>query len=463
MSEPIQDGEYRSSLTLSRMQRRVAATATLGACLAMLGLWACSGQPAASSNPAASGTAAAVSAVASALTTPNFSAEDWAWWRGPQRNGEASADQSPPLTWNESENIAWKTPVPGRGHGSPIVVGERVYLTTADESEQVQSLHCFERGTGKPLWATPVHVGNFVTGGNQKSTHASSTPACDGERIYVTFLNDDAISCSALSLDGTLLWQQQINDYVVHQGYGASPTIYGPLVLVSAHHKGGGAIAGLDRVTGEIVWRQERPATANYTSPIIVNADGRDQLVYTGCNLVASYDPLSGEPLWDMEGSTTECVTSTVTDGRLVYSTGGYPQNHVQAVVADGSGEIAWEKNVRVYVPSLLERDGHLFLVTDDGVAACWNAADGEELWKGRIGGTFSSSPVLVGDRIYVTDESGRTTVFRASTEKFEKLAENQLANVVFATPVIVGSRIYYRGAKLEGEQRQEWLYCLGE
>ena len=276
------------------------------------------------------------------------------------------------------------------------------------------------------------------------------------------FPNNNAIHCSALSLDGDLLWQQEINDYVIHQGYGASPTIYGPLVLVSAHHKQGGAIAGLDRESGEIVWRQQRPATANYTSPIILNAAGRDQLVYTGCDLIASYDPLSGEPLWDVEGSTTECVTSTVTDGNLVYSTGGYPQNHVQAVHADGTGALAWEKNVRVYVPSLLHRDGYLYVVTDDGVAACWRASDGEELWKGRIGGTFSSSPVLIGDRIYVTDELGQTTVFRASTEKFEKLAQNQLADEVFATPVIVGGRIYYRAAVIDGNQRQEWLYCLG-
>ncbi|MFO1093841.1 MAG: PQQ-binding-like beta-propeller repeat protein, partial [Planctomycetaceae bacterium] len=180
-------------------------------------------------------------------------------------------------------------------------------------------------------------------------------------------------------------------------------------------------------------------------------------------NKVASYDPLTGEPLWEFAGSTTECVTSTVTDGRVVFSTGGYPQNHVQAVVADGSAQVAWEKKVRVYVPSLLLKNGHLYLVTDDGVAACWRVDDGEELWKSRLGGTFSSSPVLAGDRIYATDESGRTTVFKASPEKFESLAENQLAQEVFATPVIAGGRIYHRAATIDGDQRQEWLYCLGE
>lgn len=401
-------------------------------------------------------------AVATAAT-PQFPREDWPWWRGPQRNGEAPAAQNPPLTWSDSAHVLWKTPIPGRGYGSPCIVGDRVFLAVAEPEPETQSVLCLNRENGEPRWSTVVHRGHFVAGGNKKSTHASATPACDGERVYITFLNDGGIHCSALTLDGDLLWQQQVDDFVIHQGYGASPTIYGPLVLVAADHKGGGAIAGLDRVTGSIVWKQERPATANYTSPIIVHAHGRDQLVYTGCNKVASYDPLSGEVLWEVAGSTTECVTSTVTDGRLVFSTGGYPQNHVQAIVADGSGTVAWEKNVRVYVPSLLLRDGHLFLVTDDGVAACWRAADGEELWKSRLGGTFSSSPVLVGDRIYATDESGRTTVFAASSEKFERLGENQLAQEVFATPVIVGGRIFHRAATIDGEQRQEWLYCLGE
>jgi outer membrane protein assembly factor BamB len=403
-------------------------------------------------------------AAAPAAVTPEFAADDWPWWRGPQRNGESAPEQSPPLNWSETENVLWKVPVPGRGHGSPCLVGDRIYLATAEEEpEQIQSVLCLDRQTGEKCWSTVVHRGKFVSGGNKKSTHASTTPACDGERVYITFLNDGAIFCSALSLDGDLLWQQRVDDFVIHQGYGASPTVYGGLVLVSADHKGGGAVAGLDRITGAIAWKQERPATANYTSPIIVEAAGREQLVYTGCNLVASYDPLTGDPLWKMDGSTTECVTSTVTDGQLVFSTGGYPQNHVQAVVADGSGKVAWEKKVRVYVPSLLMREGNLYLVTDDGVAACWRASDGDELWKGRIGGTFSSSPVLVGDRIYATDESGVTSVFKATPDGFEEPVQSRLANEVFATPVIAGSRIYYRAAVVEGDQRQEWLYCLGK
>jgi outer membrane protein assembly factor BamB len=134
----------------------------------------------------------------------------------------------------------------------------------------------------------------------------------------------------------------------------------------------------------------------------------------------------------------------------------------MSAVRADGSGKLAWENNVRVYVPSLLIQDGYLFGVTDAGVATCWLAATGEEQWKGRLGGTFSASPVLVGERIYATNEAGVTFVFKASREKFELLAENQLGNEVFATPVICGGKIYLRVAEREGDRRQELLYCIG-
>ena len=392
-----------------------------------------------------------------------FTAADWPWWRGPERNGHAAADQSLPLKWSESENVLWKTPVPGRGHGSPIVVGERVYLTAADEVHDRQLLLCFDRATGEIVWERVVHEGGISRKGNQKASQASTTPACDGERLYVNFLNHDAVYTTALSFDGEPLWQTKISDYVVHQGYGSSPAVYGPLVIVSADNKGGGAIAGLNRETGDVVWRHDRPATPNYPSPVIVHAAGKDQLLFQGCDLVAAFDPLTGDELWSRDGATTECVTSTVTNGELIITSGGYPRNHVAAIRADGSNEIAWENGERVYVPSMLMREGYLYAVTDDGVAICWRAADGKEQWKGRLGGTFSSSPMLVGDRIYATNEGGATFVFTADPEGFERLAENRLGDEVFATPAICGNRIYQRIAIRNGEQRHEYLFCIGE
>lgn len=393
----------------------------------------------------------------------HVAATDWPWWRGPNRDGIAEASQKPPLRWSDSEGVLWKSPVPGRGHGSASVVGERVFLATADHESEVQSVLCFDRQTGKPLWQTAVHRGGFEKKGNSKSSLASATPACDGTRVFVNFLHDGAVYATALGLDGKQLWQTKVTDYILHQGFGASPAVYGSLVIVSADNKGTGAIAALDRATGKIVWKQERPKFPNYTSPVILNVAGREQLLFTGCNLVSSFEPLTGKKLWEVEGATTECVTSTVTDGKLIFTSGGYPKNHISAVRADGSGTVVWQNLSRVYVPSMLVRDGYLYTVLDAGVAMCWKCETGEEIWKGRLGGTFSASPVLVGENLFATNEEGRTFIFKASPEGYTAVGENDLGTEVFATPTFCGSRIYMRVASMVDGKRQETLYCLGE
>jgi outer membrane protein assembly factor BamB len=390
---------------------------------------------------------------------------DWPWWRGPDRNGIADPDQSPPTAWSETENVLWKTNIPGRGHSAPIVAGERVYLTTADEDQGLQLVICLSKDTGKEVWKTVVHEGGLMTGdGNKKTSQASPSVACDGKRIFANFLNNGAVHTTALDLEGEKLWQTKITNYKVHQGYGSSPAVYGSLVIVSADNKGGGAIVGLDRATGDIVWKHDRPATPNYASPVIVKASGKEQLIFTGCDLVSSYDPSTGKKNWEIKGATTECVTSTVTDGEHVFTSGGYPDNHVSAVKADGTGEVAWRNNVRVYVPSMLLRDGNLYAVTDNGVLTAWKAASGEELWKHRLGGTFTASPVLVGDLIYATNEAGTTYVVKIDESGAETIAENQLGDdAVYSTPTITGSRIYMRVGKQTDGKRQEILYCLGK
>jgi outer membrane protein assembly factor BamB len=390
-------------------------------------------------------------------------AADWPWWRGPDRDGVADGRQEPPLTWSATENVVWKSPVPGRGHGSPIVVGDQVFLTAADHERQTQLVLCYDRRSGKLLWRTEVHRGGFTTAGNAKSSLASSTPACDGQRVFVNFLHDGAVWTTALSRTGERLWQTKVGDFVVHQGFGSSPALYGPLVLVSADHKGGGVLPALERTSGKVVWQHERPKLANYTSPIILRADGRDQLVLTGCDLVSGFEPLTGKKLWEVRGATTECVTSVVTDGKLVFTSGGYPRNHVSAVRADGSGMVVWENKERVYVPSMLVRGGHLYAVTDGGFAVCWKCDSGQEVWRGRLDGTFSASPVLVGERIYAVNEAGHGFVFRATPAKFDLVAENHLGDEVLATPTFCGGRVYLRVAVHKDGQRQEMLYCVGK
>ncbi len=272
-------------------------------------------------------------------------AADWPWWRGPERVGVANPHQDPPTEWSESQNVAWKSAVPGRGHSSPTVVGNHIFLATADEKQGTQSVLCYDRETGKQLWQTEVHHGGLMQK-NAKSSAASSTVACDGTSVFINFANSQAVYVTSLSLDGKLRWQTRIGDYVIHQGYGASPAIYQSLVIAAADSHAGGVVAALDRETGAIKWKHDRPKEPNYTSPILLNIAGRDQLLLTGCNLVSSFEPLTGNTIWEVKGATTECVTSTVTDGKRVFSSGGYPKNHLEAVFADGSGKIAWATDI---------------------------------------------------------------------------------------------------------------------
>ena len=280
--------------------------------------------------------------------------------------------------------------------------------------------------------------------------------------FYVNFANGGGAYTTALSRDGKIIWQTKVTDYVVHQAYGSSPAIYKDLLLVTADNKKAGVVAALDRETGKIVWKVKRPKKPNYASPVVLQAAGREQLVVTGCDLVTSLNPLTGKKLWEIPGATTECVTTAVTDGIHVYSSGGYPKNHVSAVRADGSGKVAWHNNVRVYVPSMIVHHGYLYGIADAGIAYCWKSDTGEEKWKGRLGGTFSASLTLVGNHAYAANEAGECFVFEANFKGFKLVAKNQLGDEIFATPVICGNRIYQRVAHRDGSERQEILYCIG-
>ncbi|MBL8795828.1 MAG: PQQ-binding-like beta-propeller repeat protein [Planctomycetia bacterium] len=387
---------------------------------------------------------------------------DWPWWRGPDRNGIAHAQQQPPLQWSATENVVWQSLVPGRGHGSPTVVGDRVFLATADDKQEIQSVLCYQRQSGKLLWQTEVHRGGLEKNGHAKHSHASSTLAGDGSAVFVNFLNRGAIYTTALSIEGKQLWQTKIVDYVMHFGYGSSPALYGGLVIVTADHKGGGLVAALDRGTGKVVWSEQRPRGPNHVSPIILPIAGRDQLMLTGYSLLVSLDPASGKKLWECKGPTSEGVAAAVTDGKHIFVGGVHPTGHIAAIRGDGSGTVAWRVSTGLYVPSMLVDHGYLYAVTDTGIALCLNAETGEEAWKVRLHGGFSASLVLAGKNIFATNEAGQTTIFKANPEKFELIGKNQLGEGGLATPSICGGRIYMRVAVQQQGRRQEILYCLG-
>jgi outer membrane protein assembly factor BamB len=387
---------------------------------------------------------------------------DWPFWRGPQQDGIADDHQQIPLEWSASKNIAWQAALPGKGHGSPIVVGERVYLATATDDEQL--LLCFDRNTGEQVWQCVVHHGGLIIEGNQKASLASSTPACDGEQLYINFLNNRAVYTSAVDLQGKLIWQTKVTDYVVHQGYGSSPTLFKTLVIVTADNKGGGAVAALDRATGEIAWRHGRAKKPNYVSPVVRHVDGKDQLLLIGTDLVGGLDPLTGKVLWERAGATTECVATTVTDGQRVFTSGGYPDNHVAAVQIGGEHKTVWENKTRVYVPSMIAREGYLYAVGDAGVVYCWKSDNGSEQWKLRLSDVpFTSSPVLVGDKLLVTDEKGTTYVIACQEKQADVVAKNHLGELVYASPAICGGQIFLRYVITEDGERKEFLACIAE
>lgn len=405
-------------------------------------------------------------AISAHAETPEASpSANWTQWRGTESLGTVANQFAYPTSWSETKNVLWRIPIPGRGHASPTVLGDHVYLPIATEDDEVQSVRCYERSTGNEVWQCKIHESGFANKSNrqmnEKASLASSTIASDGKLLFVNFLNDNAVWTSAVNLSGDVVWQTRICNYTVHQGYGSSPTIFESLVIVSADNKTGGAVVGLDRESGDVVWRHQRPKKPNYSSPVVHDVAGKQQLILTGCDLVTSLDPRSGQVIWETEGATTECVTTTPTDGVHVFSSGGYPENHIAAYAADGSTKQIWKQGLRSYVPSLLHHDGALFAILDAGIATCLDSHTGDVLWKKRLGGTFSSSPVLVGDQIYVTSEDGKTHIFTADRSGFDGLGENKLGTSIFATPTFAGGSIYMRIAEQTDTGRQEFLVCV--
>ena len=388
------------------------------------------------------------------------SADDWPGWRGPNSDGIATGP-AVPTKWSETENVIWKVEIPGRGHSSPIIIGERIYLETADEKEETQSVLCLDRSNGKSLWQSTLHKGKFERAMHKENTQASSTLTCDGERLFALFLNGGHIWATALDLNGHEIWKQDVGAFDSKFGYSSSPALYKSLLILAADHQQGGFVAALNRQSGEVVWRKKRPAKSSYASPRVISLGGRDQMILGGCNELCSYDPLTGEELWRTKGTADAGVGPAVVDGDLIFASGGYPEQNTLAVNA--SGKLVWEQKVKSYVPSMLTSDGYLYLVPDDGVFRCYEAKTGTEKWKQRVGGNFRVSPILSGGQIYTTDMSGKTTVFKASPDAFELVAENQLGTESFSSPAVSRGQLFLRVTDSSKGPRQEWIYCIGQ
>jgi len=406
----------------------------------------------------------AVGTVAAEKSAPvALDATDWPQWRGPNRDGIATGP-AVPVSWSDggkSKNIVWKVKIPGRGHSCPIVVGDRIYFETADEATQTQSVICLNRIDGQQAWKTDLFQGKLEQAVHAENTQASSTLLCDGEKLYAMFLNDRRVWCVALDLKGKEVWKQEVGGFASKFGFSASPELYESSVIVAADHQSGGFIAALSRSKGDLLWRKTRPKESSYASARVVTIGGQQQLVMCGCDLVAGYNPTNGDQIWSVKGTTSATVGTMVTDGDLVFASGGYPGRETVALTSDGS--VAWRNNEKSYVPSLLAYQGYLYMVNDDGVAYCYEAKSGKSQWKQRIGGNFRVSPVLSDGNIFTTDMAGKTTVFKADPEKFILVGENQLGTEAFASPAISDGQMFHRVADNSSGPRQEWLYCIGK
>lgn len=388
---------------------------------------------------------------------------DWPWWRGPSRNGIAG-DTPVPTRIGDNDNLVWKVPVPGRGHSSPIVAGDRIFLTTADTNDQIHSILAFDRKTGESLWAREVNRGGFPEKNHPNNTEASPTIACDGERVVATFYHHDKIFAVCLDLDGKPVWQKEVCRFRPRNyeyGYAPSPILHQKTVIISAEDAAESTLTALDRVTGERAWQITRSKNTSYSSPVIAHLAGKDQLLISGANKVWSYNPTNGKSLWSANGTTAATCGTMVWDKDTVFASGGYPGSETVAMKSDGSGKVLWRNKQKCYEQSMMATGGYLYALTDQGVAYCWRATDGKEMWKERLKGPVSASPVLTNGNIYWANELGTMYVFRATPDKFDLIAENQIGSDSFPSPAICGGQIFLRVGVGPRPERQEWLYCF--
>lgn len=398
---------------------------------------------------------------------PKLSAEsDWPWWRGPTRNGVVPGDKPVPTKFSDTENVTWRVEVPGRGHSSPIVVGDRIFLATADERQQVQSVLAFDRKEGKQLWKTDVSQGGFPARNHVKNTEATATVACDGERLFITFFHHQTVQATALDLDGKQVWQKTVAPFNPKQyeyGYAPSPILYRGSVIIAHEFDGPSGITALDRESGKQLWQTQRPNNITFSTPMVAKIGGKDQLLLSGSENVASYNPVNGQRLWSVPGTTAATCGTLVWNGDIVFASGGYPKAETIAINAKGTAKALWRNGQKCYEQSMITVGGYLYALTGNGIMFCWRATDGKEMWAQRLRGPVSSSPVLAGGHIYWANELGTWYVFKPNPQKFDLVAENQLGDEAFPSPAVSNGQLFIRTATGSRPQRQEWLYCFGK
>ena len=410
----------------------------------------------------------------------------WPAWRGPLATG-AAPHGNPPLDWSEKENIRWKVELPGRGHSTPIVWGDRVFLTAAvpygDELEPKYSgapgahdnlpvtrhhefvVFALDRADGKLLWNLTVRKELPHEGGHVSASLASGSAVTDGEHLFA-FFGSRGLYC--LALDGRLRWEKDLGRMQTKHGHGegSSPVLYGDTLVVNWDHEGASFVAAYDKRTGQQRWMAERDEVTSWATPIIVEHEGRPQLIISGTGRVRGYDLETGEVIWECGGLSANIVASPVAADGMVFAGSSYEKRALLAIRLDGAAgditdtdQVVWQRRHGTpYVPSPLLSEGALYFLSHyQGILTRVDARTGEDRPGAfRLGSLRSiyASPVAAAGRIYITDLDGATLVVSGG-EIPRALALNQLDDSFSASAAIAGDEIYLRG--------ERYLYCIAE
>ena len=419
-------------------------------------------------------------------------AENWPGWRGPGSLG-ISAEKGIPFQWDLSKNVRWKVAVPGLGHSSPIVWGNRVFVTTAasidpkqdnwqkgffsgerkpDAEEISWEVLCFDRDTGKLLWEQTAIRKKPANARHTKNSYASQTPVTDGTHVYA-FFGDQGMYC--YDFQGKLIWSRDLGSFTMRNGWGmaSSPVLYRDFVIQTCDQETGGSfIIALDKRTGKTAWRVERDEASSWSTPYLYLQGARPELIVNATRAIRSYDPESGKVLWECHGPSTSITAPTATSSNgLIFVSSGFIAEPVRPVTAFHPGAtgdltlkegetkseaIAWRQLMAApYIPSPTAYGDHIFVLLDQGFIACYDAKTGKEVYGRKridIGANFSASPIVVEGRLYCMSEDGDVYVIRAGAE-YELLAKSSLGEAVMASPAVSGGKVFIRALK--------HLYCI--
>lgn len=414
----------------------------------------------------------ALFALAFLFATQTSQSENWPGWRGPRGDG-TSNETGLPTEWDveSGKNIAWKVPIPGEGHASPIVWDDAIFVVSCLKEQQERVLIRLDRRTGKVVWQKTVVKSQLETKHNMNS-YASSTPATDGKLIYVTFLEIDGhtidapnvgnvrpvtpgvVVVAAYDFDGNQKWQVKVGEFISAHGFCSSPVIYENLVVVNGDHDGKSYVLALEKATGKEVWKVARQyGIRSYVTPLIRDIDGQTQMVMSGSKAVISLDPKTGKQIWNIEGPTEQFVASMVYDGTNFFMACGFPTHHVMAINPRGTGDVTnshvtWHvETAKCYVPSPVLLDGFLFVADDRGTGNCFNAKTGDRIWQDRLGRYFNSSLVAGNGHVYFQADDGVMKVVKPD-DKLNVVAENKLGEYISSSPAISHGQIFLRGEK---------------